>query len=89
MPTIKEVLNKVNLSETITESIKYRWLSQLDNINYKYPEDADVELAIKPPYDNVYVLYLKAMNEFFTGDMRAYEKSAREFDIAYSKRRGH
>ena len=87
MPTIKEVLNRVKLQGNISEEFKYRWLSQLDNVKYKCPDDADTELAIKSPYDNVYDLYLKAMNDFFLCDMRAYEKSSEEFYRAYMERR--
>ena len=86
MPTIKEVIDRVKLPGAISDSFKYRWLGQLDNVKYRYPEDADTELAIKPPYDNVYDLYLKAMNDFFRYDMRAYEESANEFRKAYAER---
>lgn len=86
MPTIKEVLNRVKLPGNISDSIKVRWLSQLDNIKYRYPEDADMELAFKPPYDHIYDLYLRAMNDFFTGDMVNYSASAIMFEQAYAER---
>lgn len=85
MPTIKEVINRVELSGNIAVSIKYRWLGELDGKNYKYPDDADTELVFKTP-DNLYDLYLKAMNDFFTGDMVNYSASAILFEQAYAER---
>lgn len=85
MPTIKEVLNRVKLSGNIRESVKYRWLGHLDNKSYKYPDDADTELVFKTP-DNLYDLYLKAMNDFFAGDMVNYSASAILFEQAYAER---
>lgn len=86
MPTIKEVLNRVKLPGEISDSIKVRWLSQLDNIKYRYPEDAETELVFKTPHDHIYDLYLRAMNDFFTGDMVNYSASAIMFEQAYAER---
>ena len=85
MPTIKEVLNRVKLPGEISDSIKVRWLGQLDNVKYRYPDDVDMELAFKPPHDHIYDLYLRAMNDFFSYDMRAYEESANKFRKAYAE----
>ena len=85
MPTIKEVLNRVKLSGNVSESTKYRWLGELDHKPYKYPEDADTELVYKTP-NNIYDLYLYAMNDFFTGDMANYSASAILFEQAYAER---
>ena len=85
MPTIKEVINRVKLQGDIPDSIKNRWLGELDGIKYKYPYDADTELVIKKP-TNIYEKYLRAMNDFFTGNLREYEKSADEFKRAYAER---
>jgi hypothetical protein len=86
MPTIKEVLNRVKLPGEISDSIKVRWLGELDKIKYRYPDDVDMELAFKPPHDHIYDLYLRAMNDFFTGDMANYSASAIMFEQAYAKR---
>ena len=85
MPTIREVIDRVKTSDSITDSIKYRWLSQLDKVKYKYPDDADTELAIKKPSD-IYDKYLIAMNDFFSGDMAKYSASAILFEQAYAER---
>lgn len=81
--TIKEVIEKVNLPEDIPDSIKYRWVGELDNKVYKFPDDADTELMY--PF-NLYEKYLIALSDFFSGDMYAYVKSAREFETAYYER---
>ena len=78
--TIKEVIEKVNLPEDIPDSIKYRWVGELDKKVYEFPEDADTEL--KYPFD-LYEKYLIALNDFFSGDLDAYVDSAREFEKAY------
>lgn len=83
MPTIKEVLNRVNLPG-ISDSIKCRWLGELDGKRYEYPEDLDIELLYEY---NIYEKYLRAMDDFFNGNMSAYERSAREFRTAFENRK--
>ena len=83
MPTIKEVLNKVKLEGDISDSVKCRWLGQLDEKKYRYPDDADTELKYSFP---LYEKYLRAMNDFFTGDMANYSASAILFEQAYAER---
>lgn len=82
MPRVSEVISKVELQGSIPDSIKYRWLGELDKRVYRYPDDADAEL--KYPF-NIYKLYLIAMNDFFRFDMAAYNESAMEFRRAYAK----
>ena len=83
--------------DTVSDSIKCRWLSELDGkimcetmhrtdfIPYKFPEDGDKELVVKEPYDNIYELYLIAMSDFFSGEMANYSSSAILFEQAYSE----
>ena len=80
--TIKEVISNVELPEDIPDSIKYRWLGELDKRTFKYPEDAEANLKYS---FELYEKYLKAYNDFISGDMDAYVDSAREFRIAYMK----
>ena len=80
--TIKEVIEKVTLSGEIPDSIKYRWVGELDGKKYRYPEDADTGLKYS---FNLYKLYLIAMNDFFTGDMVNYSASAIMFEQAYAE----
>ena len=85
--TLKEVIEKVTLSGDIPDSIKYRWVGELDGKKYRYPEDEDAE--IKYPFEfELYEKYLIALNDFFTGNMYAYVESAREFEKVYAERIG-
>ncbi len=81
----------------IDDAVKCRWISELDGkimretmhkndfINYSFPEDADKELVVKHPYDNIYELYLIAMSNFFSGEIGSYSASAIMFEAAYSE----
>lgn len=85
--TINTIIEKVNLyhPDDIPASIKYRWLGEIDKKKYTYPSDGNTELSIKSPNENIYELYLVAMSDFFSGDLRKYEVSAREFQVEYEK----
>ena len=48
-----------------------------------YPEDKDKTLLLPTIYMDIYILYLSAMIDFFSGDMEEYNKSAMEFKMAY------
>ncbi len=83
--------------DNIDDRVKCRWLSELDGKimgetmhdnsfrGYSFPEDGDTELMVKPPYDNIYELYIIAMSEFFSGEISAYSASAILFEQAYSE----
>jgi len=83
--------------DNIPDSIKCRWLSELDGkisretmfLNeftpYSFPEDGDRELIVKSPYDNIYELYIIAMSDFFSGEISNYSASAVLFEQAYSE----
>jgi len=97
--TINSVIEQVSKlhPDTIPDSIKCRWLSELDGkitletmhrdnfTAYKFPEDGERELIVKPPYDNIYELYLIAMSDFFSGELANYSASAVLFERAYSE----
>lgn len=85
MATVKQVIDRVELLDTIHESVVYRWLGQLDGRTYTFPEDKDTELKIKEPDDSLYDLYLKAMNTFFMGDLKDYQDKAIDFQLAYQE----
>lgn len=48
-----------------------------------YPEHKDKQLLLSEEYTNMYILYLSAMIDFFSGDMEEYNKSAMDFKMAY------
>lgn len=83
--------------DSIPDSIKCRWLSELDGkifletmhrndfVPYKFPDDGEKELAVAEPYDNIYELYIIAMSNFFSGEMENYSSSAVLFQQAYGE----
>lgn len=48
-----------------------------------YPEDKDKTLLLPTIHMDIYILYLSAMIDFFSGDMEEYNKSAMEFKMTY------
>ena len=99
MATINSVIEKtVQMHpDAISDSIKSRWISELDGKimketmhsddfkGYSYPEDGDKELIVKHPYDNIYELYINAMSDFYSGEFESYTASAILFEQAYSE----
>lgn len=97
MPTINEVIARATQlrPDTFPDSIKCRWLCELDGkimretmhgdtfLGYTFPKDGDRELLIGEPYDNIYELYIIAMSDFFSGEMVSYAASAALFEEAY------
>ena len=83
--------------DTIPDSVKCRWLSELDGkimretmhgeefLPYEFPRDGERELLVKAPYDNIYELYIMAMSDFFSGEMASYAQSAAMFEQAYEE----
>ena len=98
MATVSKVIERAMElhPDTIDDCVKCRWLSELDgkimretmhrqNFNgYSFPEDQDTELVVKPPFDNLYELYIIAMSDFFSGEIGSYSASAIMFEEAYS-----
>lgn len=94
--TVIEEAQKLH-PDSFPDSIKARWLSELDGkimsetmfrddfAPYQFPKDADRELVVKAPYDNIYTLYIIAMSDFFSGEMENYAVSAALFDTAYAE----
>ncbi len=83
--------------DDIGDCIKSRWINELEGKimrevmrknnfkEYSFPEDGDKELIVKPPYDNLYELYLVAMSNFFSGNLNEYSASAILFEQAYAE----
>lgn len=82
MATIKDVLEHTKLLDDVRDSIKYKWLGELDKRVYRYPDDAHTELKYTL---YLYEKYIVAMHDFFSGDMDAYVESARKFRLAYER----
>ena len=99
MSSVNSVIEKAAMlhPDTFPDSIKCRWLSELDGKimretmlrndfkAYSYPEDGETTLLVKAPYDNIYELYLVAMSSFFSGEMATYSSAAILFEQAYGE----
>lgn len=74
-----------------TDDDKYTWINKLEGIistevhdmaepvNYDMPADADKELLVPSPYDEVYALYIFAMIDFHNREYNNYNNSATMF----------
>ena len=70
---------------------KYRWLSKVEGVisaevhgmaepvTLAIPADADKELLVPAPYDDVYAFYLCAMIDFHNQDYEDYNNAAQLF----------
>lgn len=93
MATMKSVI--VELEEVkpnvIPDEIKYKWLATLDGRisievfgekeakTYALPDDADTELLVKAPHDDIYVLYCSAMVDFYNREYENYNNAVMIF----------
>lgn len=70
---------------------KFRWMNALDGMIstevhgaeiakvYELPQDADTELLVQHPYDDLYALYVMAQIDFHDCDYERYNNSALMF----------
>ena len=81
------------------EELKFLWLTALEGqiaadvflmapveteqFNYSYPAGLDMELLVKPPYDELYVLYLEAKIDAENGEYNKYLNSLQLYNNAY------
>ena len=82
---------------TYGEEVKLQWMSDLDCMvqklvfqedactPYTYPDDMDKQLLIKPPFDNVYSLYLESMIDYYNREYGNYNNSAAMFEARFSE----
>lgn len=90
MNSVIEELDEVK-PNVYSEEVKYKWLSRLEGmislevhqneepIQYELPRDADRELLVGPPFDDIYVLYCAAMVDFHNREFNNYNNSALMF----------
>ena len=88
--TVEQAISGVDglaVNYAYDEETKTKWLSELDAevaLNttftappkYEYPEDKATTLLIPFPYDDIYILYLKAKMAFFNDDLDLYNNFA-------------
>lgn len=74
-----------------TDDDKYRWINTLEGLIsvevldmeepmvYTIPDDADKELLVKAPFDDVYALYVMAQIDFFNREYNHYNNATDVF----------
>lgn len=79
------------------EEIKLGWLNELDGkvkklvkeeenpTPYNYPADLNTELVIPYPFDDVYVLYLESMIDYYNREYANYNNSAMMFENRFTE----
>lgn len=93
MSTMNSVIEELEAVKpnVIPDETKFKWLANLDGRlsievfgereakTYTLPEDADAELLVKEPFDNIYVLYCCAMVDFYNREFSSYNNSVLMF----------
>ena len=83
-----------------SDSDKVRWLAELDGkiaadvllvsiediqqLKYSWPEDAETELLVRFPHDDLYSLWLYARIDFENGEYNKYQNSMELFNAVYN-----
>lgn len=94
MATMNQVIEELDALKpnVYTEEDKYKWMARLDGmisaevhrdaepVQYKLPDDADTELLVGMPYDDIYVMYCAAMVDFHNREYTAYNNSVMMFN---------
>ena len=73
-----------------TDEDKYEWISRVNNmiatevhqtepVVYAIPDDADKELLVPAPYDDLYGLYVASMIDFYNREYGHYNNSTMMF----------
>lgn len=97
MATMNSVIEYIdNIKPNVySDDDKYRWMNSLDGmisievmemdeaVEYKLPDDADMELLVKHPYDDIYALYVAAMIDFYNREYNNYNNSVLMFSERY------
>lgn len=80
-------VDKLSVNYAYDEEIKTKWLSELDseialNVTftnppvYEYPKDRSTTMLIPFPYDDIYILWLKAKMSFYNDELDLYNNFA-------------
>ena len=89
MATMNEVIEHIDnvKPNAFPEEDKYRWINKLEGmislevhqdeepVQYNLPDDADKELLVPHPYDDLYGLYVAAMIDFYNKEYNHYNNS--------------
>lgn len=95
--TPNKAIERVNsvAPDAYSDENKLQWISELDGMirrlvhqeaecePYKFPEDMDTELLVKPPFDGMYELFIMARVDFHNQEWGKYNNSATAFHSLY------
>ena len=93
MATMNSVIEYIDgvKPNVYTDDDKYKWIATVDGLislevhqdaeatTYKLQDDADKELLVKAPYDDIYGLYVAAMIDFHNKEYNNYNNSVLMF----------
>ena len=99
MATMNKVIEYVDSVKpnVYSEEAKCKWMSTLDGmistevmeydspLAYEVPRDADRELLVPHPYDDIYALYVEAMIDFHNKEMDNYNNTVLMFSERLEK----
>lgn len=90
MNSVIEYIDRVK-PNVYSDDDKYRWISTLEGristevfgqwapITYTLPDDADTELMLMAPFDDIYALYVAAMIDFHNREYSDYNNTVLMF----------
>lgn len=98
MASINKVIEQVDKlrSNTFSDEQKSKWLSDMEGmiarvvyqqepVIYAFPDDADKELSVQPPFDGIYDLYLQAQIALHQGEIEDYNNILLMFDTRFGE----
>ena len=97
MATMNKVIENVDRVKpnTYEAKDKYKWIRELEGkivcevmggeFDCSIPEDADSELTVKAPYEEIYELHLMAMIDFFNREYDSYNNTLLLYRDLYDK----
>ena len=98
MATMNQVIAQLDRVKpnVFTDDDKYRWISTLEGLvarevmgedtpELNLPADADKELSVPYPYDDLYLLYAGAQAELYSREYEDYNSMAVMFEQRYDQ----
>ena len=83
--TVEEKLEELNALEgRIALEVFLMAPVEAERFRYAWPEDQDVAPLVKPPYDNIYPLWLESRIDAMNGEYNRYSDSMAIFNDAWS-----
>ena len=97
MATMNSVIEYIDgvKPNVYSENDKYAWINRLEGMislevygdaearQYNLPADADVELSVPHPFDDIYALYVGSMIDFHNKEYGNYNNSTLMFNERY------